>query len=355
MGQAFESLRNHKNGRNQSISPVFAFINSYICEQLETNPHKFTANKMNNIYTKVLLLLTLCASSILFTKAQNDNIALLRSKKPTKLVWVVAHRADYVFAPENSIEALNNAIFFGADIIETDIRLTKDGHIVIMHDYTVDRTTNGSGYVAALTLKEIKNLKLKTNWGGSTNYKVPTLEEYIIAAKGKAGLYLDKAGYDLPGHEEGHLIKEVLKILRKHNTLEETIFVLNWPYEKAKRIFGEELEKVIYCPVIEDKIPNLEEYVNEYIEKLSPVAFQFRFNSLETKSYKLLPRVLESGSKAFVAATWDEHTANHGDRISIFSQPSEGWGWLISQGFSILETNYSRDLIQYLKSENRHK
>ncbi len=55
---------------------------------------------MNNIYTKVLLLLTLCASSILFTKAQNDNITLLRSKKPTKQVWVVTHRADYVFAPE---------------------------------------------------------------------------------------------------------------------------------------------------------------------------------------------------------------------------------------------------------------
>jgi glycerophosphoryl diester phosphodiesterase len=86
------------------------------------------------------------------------------------------------------------------------------------------------------------------------------------------------------------------------------------------------LEKVIYCPVIEDKTPNLEAYANEYIEKLSPVAFQFRFNSLETNSYKLLPKVLESGSKAFVATTWDEHTANHGDIISTFSQPSEGWG-----------------------------
>ncbi len=288
-------------------------------------------------------------------KAQdNSKPDCLRSKEKTDYVWVAAHRADYVYAPENSIPALKNAIYFGADLIETDVRLTKDGHVVMMHDYTVDRMTNGTGRVSDLTLAEIKNLYLKTNWGGSTQFRVPTLEEFIQVAKGKAYLYLDKAGYDLPEHEKGHLVKELLKILRENDALEEAIFVLDWPYEKAKGIFGDDLEKVIYCPVIDDKIPNLETYVDEYIEKLSPVAFQFRFKSLDTTTYRLLPKVLASGSKAFVAATWDEHTANHSDRVSIFNRPSEGWGWLIQQGFSVLETNYARDLIRYLESENRH-
>ena len=304
---------------------------------------------------KPLFLLTVFLSSCILAGAQNNNkISLLRSKGSTDYVWVAAHRADYVFAPENSIQALENAIYFGADLVETDVRLTKDGHVIMMHDYTVDRMTNGTGRVSNLTLEEIKALRLKNNWGGATDYQVPTLEEFIQVAKGKVCLYLDKAGYDLPGHEEGHLVKELLKILKKHDVLEESVFVLNWPYEKAKRIFGEDLEKVIYCPVIEDKIPDLETYVNEYIEKLSPVAFQFRFDSLKTRTYQLLPKVLASGSKAFVAATWDTHTANHSDRVSIFKRPSEGWGWLIAQGFSILETNYARDLIRYLKAENRH-
>lgn len=304
---------------------------------------------------KPLFLLTVFLSSCILAGAQNNNkISLLRSKGSTDYVWVAAHRADYVFAPENSIQALENAIYFGADLIETDVRLTKDGHVIMMHDYTVDRMTNGTGRVSNLTLEEIKALRLKNNWGGATDYQVPTLEEFIQVAKGKVCLYLDKAGYDLPGHEEGHLVKELLKILKKHDVLEESVFVLNWPYEKAKRIFGEDLEKVIYCPVIEDKIPDLETYVDEYIEKLSPVAFQFRFDSLKTRTYQLLPKVLASGSKAFVAATWDAHTANHSDRVSIFKRPSEGWGWLIAQGFSILETNYARDLIRYLKAENRH-
>ena len=223
----------------------------------------------------------------------------------------------------------------------------------MMHDATVDRTTNGKGNIADLTLAEIKELRLRNNFGGLTDLKVPTLEEYIELAKDKILLYLDKAGYDLPGHEQGHLVKELLKVLKANNAIEQSVFVLDWPYSKAKEIFGKDLEKVIYVPVIEDKIPNLSAYVDEYIQKLNPVAFQFRMEKLDSETYKQLPKVLKSGSKAFVAATWEKHTANHSDLISIFERPSKGWGWLLEQGFSVLETNYPKDLIYYLKSENR--
>ena len=92
-----------------------------------------------------LLLSCLFLGSSLFAGAQNNNrMEELRSKETTDYVWVAAHRADYVFAPENSIQALKNAIYFGADLIETDVRLTKDSHVVMMHDYTVDRMTNGT-------------------------------------------------------------------------------------------------------------------------------------------------------------------------------------------------------------------
>ena len=284
----------------------------------------------------------------------NPSFQLLREKEnKSEYVWVAAHRGDWIYAPENSIDALKHAIFFGADLIETDVRLTKDGKIIMMHDYTVDRTTDGTGTISDLTLEEIQKLHLRNNFGGMTELKVPTLEEFIEIAKDKILLYLDKASYDLPGNEQGHLVKELLKVLKAHGVLEQSVFVLDWPYEKARAIFGEDLEKVIYCPVIEDKIPNLSIYVDEYIQKLKPVAFQFRMATLDSETYKQLPKVLKSGSKAFVAATWAEHTANHNDLVSTFERPSKGWGWLLEQGFSILETNYPKDLIYYLKSENR--
>lgn len=300
-----------------------------------------------------LLLFSLFFCDLGFAQ-ENPSFALLKERgNNTDYIWVAAHRGDWHYAPENSIDALRHAIIFGADMMETDVHLTKDGVPIMMHDYSVDRTTDGKGEIGNLTLAEIKKLKLRNNSGGMTELEVPTLEEYIKEAKDKILLYLDKAGYEIPGREFGYKVKEILKVLRANNALEQSVFVLDWPYEKAREVFGEDLEKVIYCPVIEDKIPNLSSYVDEYLQNLKPVAFQFRMETTDSETYKQLPKVLKSGSKAFVAATWKKHTANHDDLVSIFERPSKGWGWLIDEGFSIMETNYPKDMIYYLKSENR--
>ena len=305
---------------------------------------------MKKLFTLSVLLLSITLLMPLETRGQGP----LRRDVPEGYVFVAAHRADWKYAPENSLQALRNALFFGADIIETDVRRTRDGHFVMMHDATVDRMTNGTGRIADMTLEEVRRLRLRTNWGQSTQMPVATLEEYIEEARGRAHLYLDKAGIDPPGTEEGTTVRALLDVLRRHGVLQETMFVLDWPYEKARRIFGTALDSVIYCPVIEDRIPNLAAYVDEYVRELHPVAFQFRMASLEGESYRLLPRVLNSGSRAFVASTWPNHTAGHDDLVSIFQRPSAGWGWLIDRGFTILETNFPKDLLQYLQTERRH-
>lgn len=259
-------------------------------------------------------------------------------------VWVASHRADWKFAPENSIASLKNAVKYGVEIVETDVRETKDGEIVILHDATVDRVTKSHcGAVADMTLGEVKALWLHDAVGQWTGEKIPTLREYMAEAKGKVRLYLDKAGQD-----GGRLVPKLLSIARENGMLEDTVFVLDWPYERAREVFGDDLEKVFYCPVIEDKIPRLEEYVEEWIAKGRPKAFQFRFASLESKAYSLLPKVLASGARAFVAATWASHTAGHDDRASLLGSPEDGWGWLVANGFSIIETNFPRELEKFL-------
>jgi glycerophosphoryl diester phosphodiesterase len=72
--------------------------------------------------------------------------------------WVVAHRGGAALAPENTLEALRRAKELGVDVLEMDLRFTADGEIVLMHDATVDRTTNGQGRVADLTLAELRTL-----------------------------------------------------------------------------------------------------------------------------------------------------------------------------------------------------
>src|SRR5580658_7077215 len=73
-------------------------------------------------------------------------------------IAVIAHRAGRNGTPENTLSAIRNAIELGVDYVELDIRATKDGQLVIMHDGTVDRTTNGKGAVKDLDLDTIRTL-----------------------------------------------------------------------------------------------------------------------------------------------------------------------------------------------------
>lgn len=78
-----------------------------------------------------------------------------------KEITVVAHRADWRYAPENSLAAIESSIRLGADVVELDVQKTKDGQLILMHDKTLDRTTTGKGKVAEWTLDSIRTLYLK--------------------------------------------------------------------------------------------------------------------------------------------------------------------------------------------------
>jgi len=110
---------------------------------------------------------------------------------------VIAHRGDSASAPENTLRAIGQAFDRGADLVEIDVRLTKDEKVVLMHDDTVDRTTDGTGKVAEMTLEELR--ALNASWPKNEKFAdvdaepVPTLEEALQLAKGRGMLALDIA------------------------------------------------------------------------------------------------------------------------------------------------------------------
>ena len=93
--------------------------------------------------------------------------------------------------PENCTATFQNTIKQVPAIIETDIAITKDSVLVMMHDNTLDRTTNGTGLVANFTFKELQALFLKDNEGNITNYKIETLDEVLRWGRGKVVFTLD--------------------------------------------------------------------------------------------------------------------------------------------------------------------
>lgn len=119
---------------------------------------------------------------------------------------VIAHRGDSKNAPENTISSFKKAIDIGSDGIELDVQLSKDGHLVVIHDERVDRTTDGIGYVKDFTLNELKRLNAGNKFDKKySNEKIPTLYE-VFELIGSKYILLNieiKSGIVLyPGIEE---------------------------------------------------------------------------------------------------------------------------------------------------------
>lgn len=171
----------------------------------------------NNLFFVISLLLV----SLLFlhsckTKEGEENYIKFKKLRDThqyfaykgdSSILVSGHRggreAGY---PENSIEGFQHVLNQMPAFFEVDPRLTKDSIIVLMHDATLDRTTDATGNLSDYTFSELQSVRLKDHEGNVTSAKIPTLEEVIKWSKGKTVVNLDKK--DVPLHMIVELIKK---------------------------------------------------------------------------------------------------------------------------------------------------
>lgn len=197
-------------------------------------------------------------------------------------IKVVAHRGGVgLGVPENTIPAIEKAIEVGAQLIEIDIRETKDGHLVLMHDTTVDRTTDGTGRVDELTLEEIRQLDAGS-WHSEefTGTKVPTLEEALQVMKGKIDPDLD--------FKEGSLDK-LVEVVNKVGVADQCTHCGS--HERNNMI--QNIEPNIFIrPTI-----SYAEQVPEVIRSLWPPLINMDWKAVSEKSIRLTHRY---GAKAFV-------------------------------------------------------
>ncbi len=121
----------------------------------------------------------------------------------------IAHRGARLQATENSITAFNRAIIAGADMIELDVQLSKDGHLIVIHDPTLERTTNGQGYIKDLTLAQIKEFKTKDG------ESVPTLDEVFELCKGKIKLLVEIKAVGCA--------QKIAELIKKYNNSDEVV------------------------------------------------------------------------------------------------------------------------------------
>lgn len=153
-----------------------------------------------------------------------------------KQVSNVAHRGATAYTPENTIAAFDLAVDMKADYIEIDVQRSKDGELVLIHDTTVDRTTDGTGKVGDLTLEQLRSLDAGS-WKGEqfAGEPIPTFEEILDHYHGKIGILIELKAPELyPGIEEQ--VAAALIERNLHKPQNEKIIIQSFHFESVKKM-----------------------------------------------------------------------------------------------------------------------
>lgn len=270
-----------------------------------------------------------------------DKIENLRDSH-NKEILVVAHRGDWRNAPENSILAISNSIKMGVDMVEIDIHETKDGHLVLMHDDTIGRTTTGRGFVKDWTLDSLKTLRLKDGLGVPTDYKIPTLEEALLTTKDKILVNLDKS-YDI--------FDKCFEIVKRTETLDQVIIKGGKLRTEVESEFGEYLDKVIFMPIIWPQADS-DVVVKDYLKNRKPVAIEFIIPKDTVELGDYFSNIREQGTSVWVNSLWSHLSGNHHDDKAL--EDISTYQWYIDNNIDIIQTDRPELLLKFLRSKGLH-
>jgi glycerophosphoryl diester phosphodiesterase len=243
-------------------------------------------------------------------------VTLPAVQPPRGPIYVIAHRADHVHHAENSIAAIQSAAAIGADYAELDVRTTKDGKLVLMHDKTVDRTTDGHGAVKEMTAEEIAHLTFK-DYGGS----VPTFDEALDAAKGKIRIYLDW---------KDATPEAIFQILKAHGMIKHV--VVYGGHGELRRL--QKLAPGIRVMPEAGTLLNLQMDQRE----LKPKVVAFAEDDFKPE---IVAQALKKKEEIFVDRLWAQDTP-------------ELWQDAIDRGVRGIQTNRPAELVEFLREKHLH-
>tara|TARA_R110002050_G_scaffold350_11_gene2408 strand:- start:14076 stop:14951 length:876 start_codon:yes stop_codon:yes gene_type:complete len=247
-------------------------------------------------------------------------------------VLVAAHRATNPNYPENSLAAIEESIRIGVDIVEIDIRKSKDGELVIMHDKTIDRTTNGTGKVDDFTLAELKELRLKFG-NDITEEQVPTFEEVLQLTKGKILLDVD---FKLEGEAA---VRQTFKLIEKYGMADQILFFL---YDYPETTQYQELNKDIKIMPRAYSRKDI-----RAIKKLEDISIIH----IDESYYKngIMRRTIKSGYRVWINAL-GKYDAMERQR------KDSGFDALLTRKYvNVIQTDLPEELLTYLRSKNLHR
>ena len=269
--------------------------------------------------------------------------ALRRMLEGADGVMVIAHRACWRLAPENSVKAIEECARIGADFVEIDVRRTRDDHLVVIHDETVDRTTDGRGLVAELALAEIRMLRLRMGAGGEgvplTEFRVPTLGEALEAARGRVLINLDA---------KDDVRDDAFRLARQLGVADQVL--IKMPLSAPDIADLERAEfygNAYFMPIVREADGDLGDQVAS-LESTRAVAYEVIYRT-EEQLADACTEAARQDSRCWVNTMWDSLSPGHSDDVSA-TNPDEHWGLLVDLGVNMFQTDRPELLIEYLAS-----
>lgn len=236
-------------------------------------------------------------------------------------VFVIAHRGVHDTIPENSLPAYQKAIELGCDFVEIDVRSTKDGKLVCIHNATIDAyVKNATGKVRTLTLAELKSLDIGERMGVKWKHtRIPTLEEAVRLCRGRIGIYLDL---------KEPLVPEVVQLIQQHEMERDSVWYI------PARFMGAIKELTRICPeCLPMPDPGPEENIPKVVEQSRP---------------RVLATDMGELSESFVTTT-------HKHGAMVFVDEREGtvkeWKKILSWRADGIQTDHPEALIGFLKRD----
>lgn len=266
-------------------------------------------------------------------------------------ILVVAHRGCHrpaprhglAGAPENSLAALENCVRLGVDMMETDVRRTADGALVMVHDESVDRTTTGRGLVRAMTLAQLRGLWLRQDLGGKeaapSDERMPTLDEMLAAARGRMLLNLDV---------KDAVYGEVIDAVVRAGMADQVIVKTAAGPGTAPLAAMPPYDRVPFAPVLMNAGggADLGTITARQTRNARPIAIELPMMTPDQLP-KVAAEAKAAGVRLWVNTLWQGFIRGWGGDADALRDPDRVWGRMHRAGITIFQTDEPEALLAF--------
>lgn len=316
--------------------------------------------KQISVFAACLMALVSCAPKSTQYETRADAIVAQIHNPKSQYVVVVCHRGDWRNFPENSIPAIESVIAMGADIMELDLKLTKDSVLVLCHDADVKRCTNFSSVFRAekgksakvkdLTYEEICRLSLKRAHGVTIDtLKMPTLRQALECCKDRICVNVDQ-GYEF--------YDMVLDIAEETGVTGQILIKGKKPIEVVAAHEAAYEHNMMYMPIVDIQKESGKALFNSYLEQgVVPLAYEVCWQKNDGSFEDAAAKIITQGSKVWVNTIWSSLCGGDGNDDDAAFQamdPGSVYQQYLDAGVSMIQTDRPELLIGWLAKKGRH-